>query len=44
MKNMPLSKILANYRPRQAVFWLRKLGGKLGLKTDRNGPYIFCVA
>jgi hypothetical protein len=26
--------------PRKAVFWLRKLGGKLGLKTDREGPYI----
>lgn len=26
--------------PRKAVFWLRKLGGKLGLKTDRDGPYI----
>lgn len=26
--------------PRKAVFWLRKLGGKLGLKTDRDGLYI----
>jgi hypothetical protein len=26
--------------PRKAVYWLRKLGGKLGLKTDRDGPYI----
>ena len=26
--------------PPRAVFWLRKLGGKLGLKTDRDGPYI----
>jgi hypothetical protein len=26
--------------PPQAVLWLRKLGGKLGLKTDRDGPYI----
>jgi hypothetical protein len=26
--------------PPQAVLWLRKLGGKLGLSTDRDGPYI----
>ena len=26
--------------PVRAVQWLRKLGGKLGLKTDRDGPYI----
>jgi hypothetical protein len=26
--------------PPQAVLWLCKLGGKLGLKTDRYGPYI----
>jgi hypothetical protein len=26
--------------PRQAVFWLRRLGGKLGLITDADGPYI----
>jgi len=26
--------------PVQAVLWLRKLGGKLGLKTDRDGPYL----
>ncbi|MGQ9491886.1 MAG: hypothetical protein ACUVS6_14575, partial [Anaerolineae bacterium] len=26
--------------PRQAVFWLRRLGGKLGLRTDADGPYI----
>lgn len=26
--------------PHKAVHWLRKLGGKLGLKTDRDGPYI----
>ncbi|MGQ9490709.1 MAG: hypothetical protein ACUVR4_04980 [Anaerolineae bacterium] len=25
--------------PRQAVFWLRRLGGKLGLRTDADGPY-----
>lgn len=23
-----------------AVLWLRELGGKLGLKSDRNGPYV----
>jgi hypothetical protein len=26
--------------PRQAVLWLRRLGGKLGLTTDADGPYI----
>jgi hypothetical protein len=26
--------------PQQAVFWLRRLGGKLGLSTDADGPYI----
>jgi hypothetical protein len=26
--------------PPKAVYWLRMLGGKLGLKTDRDGPYI----
>jgi hypothetical protein len=26
--------------PPMAVLWLRKLGGKLGLRTDRDGPYI----
>ncbi len=26
--------------PTQALLWLRKLGGKLGLTTDRDGPYI----
>jgi hypothetical protein len=26
--------------PPKAVLWLRKLGGKLGLTTDRDGPYI----
>lgn len=26
--------------PPQAVFWLRKLGGKLGLSSDRDGPYL----
>lgn len=31
---------LAKHWPPEAVLWLRKLGGKLGLKTDRDGPYI----
>jgi hypothetical protein len=26
--------------PAKAVYWLRILGGKLGLSTDRDGPYI----
>jgi len=26
--------------PRQAVLWLRRLGGKLGLTTDADGPHI----
>jgi hypothetical protein len=26
--------------PPKAVLWLRKLGGKLGLPTDRDGPYV----
>jgi hypothetical protein len=31
---------LIRHWPSKAVYWLRKLGGKLGLKTDRDGPYI----
>jgi hypothetical protein len=31
---------LMQHWPRKAVSWLRKLGGKLGLNTDRDGPYI----
>lgn len=31
---------LMKHWPTKAVLWLRKLGGKLGLTTDRNGPYI----
>jgi len=31
---------IMHHWPKQAVLWLRKLGGKLGLKTDRDGPYI----
>jgi hypothetical protein len=26
--------------PKRAVLWLRYLGGKLGLTTDRDGPYV----
>jgi len=26
--------------PAQALYWLRRLGGKLGLAIDRDGPYI----
>lgn len=26
--------------PRQAVLWLRRLGGKLGLSSDLDGPYV----
>jgi hypothetical protein len=26
--------------PPAAVFWLRELGGKLGLTSDRDGPYV----
>lgn len=31
---------LMKHWPPKATLWLRKLGGKLGLKTDRDGPYI----
>lgn len=31
---------IAKRWPPKAVLWLRRLGGKLGLKTDRDGPYI----
>lgn len=31
---------LNQHWPPQAVLWLRKLGGKLGLPSDRDGPYI----
>jgi hypothetical protein len=26
--------------PYKAVLWLRRLGGKLGFRTDRDGPYV----
>jgi hypothetical protein len=31
---------IARHWPPKAVLWLRKLGGKFGLKTDRDGPYV----
>jgi len=31
--------LMAHWPP-QALRWLRKLGGKLGLRCDRDGPYI----
>ena len=31
---------LMKHLPPGAVLWLRKLGGKLGWKSDRDGPYI----
>jgi hypothetical protein len=31
---------LMKHWPTKALLWLRKLGGKLGLPSDRDGPYI----
>ena len=31
--------VIATYWPPKAVRWLRQLGGKLDLATDRDGPY-----
>ena len=31
--------VIAEQWPPQAVLWLRQLGGKLGIPTDRDGPY-----
>ena len=31
---------IAKHWPPTAVLWLRQLGGKFGLKSDRDGPYI----
>jgi len=31
---------IAHSWPQQAVLWLRCLGGKLGLPSDRDGPYL----
>jgi hypothetical protein len=31
--------VIADQWPPKAVLWLRRLGGKLGLSSDRDGPY-----
>jgi hypothetical protein len=31
---------IAHTWPRHMVLWLRRLGGKLGLSSDRDGPYV----
>lgn len=31
--------VIGEQWPPKAVLWLRQLGGKLGLSSDRNGPY-----
>ena len=31
--------VISEYWPPKAVLWLRQLGGKLGIPTDRDGPY-----
>ena len=31
---------VAHAWPQQRVLWLRRLGGKLGLSSDLDGPYI----
>jgi len=31
---------IAHAWPRHMILWLRRLGGKLGLSSDRDGPYI----
>lgn len=31
--------VVADQWPPKAVLWLRRLGGKLGLSSDRDGPY-----
>jgi hypothetical protein len=31
--------VIAVHWPPKAVLWLRQLGGKLGLVSDRDGPY-----
>lgn len=31
---------LIHHWPPKAVLWLRKLGGKLGIPSDRDGPYL----
>ncbi len=31
---------IAHAWPRHMVLWLRRLGGKLGLSSDLDGPYV----
>jgi hypothetical protein len=31
--------VIAIHWPPNAVLWLRQLGGKLGVASDRDGPY-----
>ena len=31
---------VAHTWPRPALLWVRRLGGKLGLSADRDGPYV----
>ena len=31
--------VISDHWPPKAVLWLRQLGGKLGIPTDRDGPY-----
>jgi hypothetical protein len=31
--------VIGVHWPPKAVLWLRQLGGKLGLASDRDGPY-----
>jgi hypothetical protein len=31
---------IAHTWPQHMVLWLRRLGGKLGLSSDRDGPYV----
>jgi hypothetical protein len=31
--------VISEQWPPKAVLWLRQLGGKLGILTDRDGPY-----
>lgn len=31
--------VISEHWPPKAVLWLRQLGGKLGIPTDRDGPY-----
>jgi hypothetical protein len=31
---------IADAWPQRMVLWLRRLGGKLGLSSDRDGPYV----